>query len=122
MTDPNTGVTKQDGGTGVTRPGVKGICAILAPCEKGTPKQPTGVAKPELAVDTFGYGVLSDFGAYVMDVSGNAVVLVRGTASTAATYGAIVLDADGSATVLAGATAPLDDFDVFIKFIKGATV
>lgn len=122
MTIPNAKISKADGNTGVVRPGTDGICAIIAPCEKGTANQPSSYADPVLALNDFGYGILTDGAAYEMDVSGNPALLIRATASTAGVMGAVTTTGGGSSVITAtGAAAPLDDFDVIVTFIAGGT-
>lgn len=119
---PSVDITKTDGNVGNTRPGVDGVIAVIAPCEKGTLNQPGGYARPDLALTDYGYGVLSEAAAYVMPVAGNPMVLLRGSPSTAASYGTVAHSGAGTSVVTTGAAAPLDDFDVVIKIITGGTI
>ncbi len=118
---PNASVTKSDGNTGVVAPSSRGIFAIIAPSSSGTQNQPTSVTKPSLAASTFGVGVLVEYAAHMLEVSGKPVVLVRATATTAAVYGAVALTGTGTSVPTAGATAPYDDFDVLITIVNGGT-
>lgn len=119
---PNATVTKNDGGTGVVRPGAKGICAIIAPSSAGTVNQPTAYTKPSLAVNDLGYGMLPDFGSYVMVVSGNPVVLVKGTASIAGVYGTVAHTGAGTSVATATVGTPNDDYNARIRFILPGTI
>ncbi|MDB4996649.1 MAG: hypothetical protein JWM74_4081 [Myxococcaceae bacterium] len=60
---PNTSISKSDGNTGVVRPSIVGILAIIAPAEKGTANQAGGYARPDLVLNDFGYGPASDVAA-----------------------------------------------------------
>ena len=91
MSIPNARVRKGDGATGVVRPGSKGICAIIAPCQQGTALQPLAVTRSDIAVTTFGYGELTEDASYILDIAGNPVLLVRVAASTVGAYAAIGL-------------------------------
>lgn len=118
---PAVQITKNPANTGNVTPSEKGICAIIAPCQKGTQNQPASYSKPSSALSDFGYGVLTDDAAYVMGVSGNPVLLVRATASTAAVYGAMTLTGTGTTTP-SGTGAPLDDFNVVVTITLGGIV
>jgi hypothetical protein len=119
---PNATVTKNDGGTGVVRPGAKGICAIIAPSSAGTVNQPAAYTKPSLALNDLGYGMLTDFASYIMAVAGNPVVLVKGTASTPGAYGAVVHTGAGTSVVTATVGTPNDDYNARIRFILPGTI
>lgn len=119
---PSVAVTKVDGQTGVVRPGSEGILAIIAPSEKGTVNQPAGYTRGSLALTDFGQGPLVNIASYELDVAKNPVLLIRGTASTAAAYGTVTTTGGGTSVVTAGATAPYDDYDALITFIVGGTV
>jgi len=119
---PQTKVNKKDGNTGVVKPGSKGICAIIAPCEKGTAALASMHVKPDLAVAEFGSGVLTEGAAYVMQITGNPVLCIRATASTAGTYGTVSHSGAGSSVATATVGAPFDDFEIVVKFVAGGTV
>jgi hypothetical protein len=118
---PIAKVTKLDGATGVVKPSSKGIIAIIAPSEKGTANQAAMYSKASIALNDFGYGALTDDAAYIMAVSGNPVVLVKGTASTAAANGTVAHTGAGSSVVTATGT-PLDDFNAVATIVNGGTI
>lgn len=120
---PVAKITKLDGQTGTVKPSSKGICAIIAPSSIGTANQPAAYTKAGLALTDYGYGALTDDGAYIMAVSGNPVVLVKGAASTAATTGTVTTAGTGTglaASTAAGST-PFDDFNVLVTITTGGT-
>jgi hypothetical protein len=117
---PITKVTKLDGNTGVVKPSSKGIVAIIAASSSGVANQPTMETKANLAVNDFGYGVLPDFAAHIMSVSGNPVLCVKSTASTAGTNG-MVTNTGAGTSVLTATGTPNDDYSVLVTFIAGGT-
>ncbi len=121
---PSVSIQKIDGGTGVVRPTTRGIGAYISTAEKGTDEQPEQFLRPDVVVDEFGTGGLSEGGAYVMSVSGNPCLLVKGAASTSAGYGSVEPGENntGATSASAGGTDPLDDFDAVITCKKDGTV
>ncbi len=121
---PSVSISKVDGGTGVTRPSTKGIGAYVSTAEKGTDNQPQQFLRSDVVVGEFGTGALSEGGAYLMAVSGNPCLLVKGAASTAADYGSFAAgDSNQGATAAsAGGTDPLDDYTAVITCKKDGTV
>jgi hypothetical protein len=120
---PKARLRKADGKTGVVRPSSSGVCAIIAPCEKGTANQPASYARDDLAVTDFGNGILTGAASYMIPIAQNPVVLIRGTATTAGVYSAITTTGGGTSVVTAGASAPQDDYDsVIVTFITGGTI
>lgn len=118
---PLAKVTKIDGTTNVVKPGSKGICAIIAPCQSGTANAASAHTKPANAVTEFGYGFLTEAAAYIMSVAGNPVVLIRATASTAGANSAVTHVGVGTSVVTATGV-PLDDFKVLVTFVTGGTI
>lgn len=118
---PSVNITKGDGNTGVVKPSPDGILAIIAPCEKGTANLAGAYARTDVAVAEFGYGVLTEFAAYDMSVAGKPVVLIRATASTAATNGTVTHTGAGTSVVTATGV-PLDDYDAEITIVAGGTI
>lgn len=120
---PNVKVNKTDGNTAVVSPSSKGICAIIAPCSSGTANQASAHTKESLAVAEFGNGILTEGAAYMLSVTGNPVVLVRATASTAGTYnGSVTHTGAGTSVATATVGAPYDDFEIVVKFLTGGTI
>jgi hypothetical protein len=118
---PNARVTKNDGNTGVAAPSSQGICAIIAPCAAGVANQPASATKAGTVLTNFGLGILTEYAAHMLDVTGKPVVLVKATASTAAAYGTVAFAGTGTSVPTAGATAPVDDFDVLVEIVVGGT-
>lgn len=122
MTTPTVSIKKQDGNTGVVRPGADGILAIIAASAAGTKNVAASHNDEDLAKTEFSWGPLTEFAAYDMPVTQKPAVLVRCDTTTPGAYSSIVHSGGGTAVVTAGATAPYDDFDVLIKFVLGATI
>ncbi len=121
---PSVSIQKIDGGTGVVRPSAKGIGAWISTSEEGTADQPEQFLRSDVALAEFGGGALVEGGSYVMSVSGNPVLLVKGGASTPAEYGDVEPGDDntGATTASAGGTDPLDDYDALITCTTAGTV
>jgi hypothetical protein len=117
---PNVKVTKLNGNTGNVKPGSKGIHAIIAPSSSGSTNQPQAVSKVSIAQSTFGGGLLVDCAAYIMAASGNPVVMIRGTASTAGSNSAVTKVGTGTSVITATGT-PIDDYNVLLTWITGGT-
>lgn len=119
--NPRVTIRKQDGNTGVVRPGSEGILAIVAACLTGDDNTPTAHNDESLAKAEFSWGPLTEIAAFVMPVTQKPVVLVKTDASTAGSYGTIT-KVGGTAVATAGATEPYDNFDVRIRFLEGETI
>ncbi len=122
---PIAKVTKLDGNTGAVKPGAKGIVAILAPSSAGTPNQAATYTKARQAVLDFGYGALTEYAAQIMATSGNPVVLVKGSTSTAGVPGAVVTAGTGTAlaTTTTAGSAPNDDYNAAqVVIVNGGAV
>lgn len=118
---PSVSITKSDGNTGVVKPSVDGILAIIAPSEKGTANQPAAFAREDLALADFGHGALVEDGAYDMAVAKKPVVLIRATASTAGSLGTVAHSGAGTSVVTATGT-PLDDYEVEFLVVVAGTI
>jgi hypothetical protein len=120
---PRVKVNKQDGQTGVVKPGGEGVLAIIAPSGAGTVNQPQAYTDANKALTDLGYGLLVSSAAYVMGVAGNPCVLIKGTGTTAGAYSAVTHTGAGTSVVSAhAATKPLDDFTVVFTFTAGGTI
>jgi len=117
---PQTKVTKLNGNTGTIKPGAKGIHAIIAPSSAGTANQPQGVSKVSIAQASFGGGMLVEAAAYIMAASGNPVVMIKGTATTAGTNSAVVKVGTGT-SVITATGVPIDDYNVLVTWVNGGT-
>jgi hypothetical protein len=119
---PSVSVTKVDGNTGAVAPASDGVLAVVAPSELGTQNVAFSYTRQDVALTALGNGPLIEYGAYDMGVAKKPFVGVRPTASTAASYGTIVLSMTGTSVPTAGATAPLDDFGVVVKYLTSGTI
>jgi hypothetical protein len=113
---------RSDGNTGVAAPSSRGICAIIAPSQSGVANQPTSVVRVGAALTAFGLGPLTEAASYMLATAGNPVVLVKATASTAATLTGIVESGTGTMVPTDNASSPIDDFAVLVEFMAGGTV
>ena len=116
-------IKKADGQTGVTLASADGILAIIAPSEKGT-VLPSSATKSSTIFDTYGNGALSEYAAYVLDVTQNQVVLAKTVASTAGSYGTFARAGTGT-SIMTGDVAtvtPLDDYDLLVTIVNGGTI
>ncbi len=121
---PSVSIRKVDGGTGVVRPTDVGVGAIISTSESGTANQAELFLRDSAAVASFGGGDLVECAAYAMPVSGNPVLLVKGTGSTPADYGAVTPGAGntGNTVASAGGTDPIGDFSALITCTVAGTV
>lgn len=103
-------------------PSQVGILAIIAASSTGTYNQPGGFARTDLAVSAYGYGPLTDYTAYDIDVSGNPAVLIRANATFAGSYNGLVTSIAGTAIVTNGVTAPYDHYAIGINIVAGGSV
>ncbi len=122
MSVPRVSIRKQDGNTGVVRPGNEGILAIVAASADGDYDVPSSHNDVSLAQAEFSWGPLTDLAATVMPETQKGTVLVRANVSTPGAYSAMVLTGTGSSTPTAGASEPYDDFDVSVLFPTGTAV
>lgn len=118
---PRVTIRKQDGNTGVVRPGNEGILAIVAASLTGDANTPTAHNDESLAKAEFSWGPLTSIAAYAMPVTQKPALLVKTDPSTGGAYGSIT-QVGGTAVASAGETEPYDGFDVRIRFLVGATV
>lgn len=119
-------VRRGDGKTGASRGSSRGICAIIAPCEKGAVDTPISAAKSGIALATFGDGALSHGDAYIRSVALKPTVLVRASASTAGSYGTVTTTgapaSSPSVITTSGTAKPLLDANVIVTFLSTGVV
>lgn len=120
---PNSRFFKSDGNTGVVKPSTTGILAIIAASAIGVANQAGTFARDQDVVAAKGLGPLLEYAAYHMDNSGNPVLLITPTCTTAATYSAIdVTGVTGTSVVTAAGSAPFDNYDVTVIIKNGGTI
>ncbi len=125
MSTPNVTISKNVFTTGQAPASTTGILAIVACASGGTDavNTPGGFARTDLAVTAHGYGPLTDFGAYDIDVANQPVLLERGAAGFAGAYGTITKSfASGTTTCVANASAPYDGYDVEVNFLTAGII
>lgn len=120
---PNVGITKVDRQTGVVRPSLTGVLAIIAPCEKGSLNTPQGYTDAKLALADLGRGPLTGWAGAVMGITKKPVVLIRSKSSTAGSVGSPTTVGGGTSVVtVANSPTPYDDYDIQVLFLSGGTV
>ncbi len=123
MTLPAVTISKNVFTTGQAPASTTGILAILACSSDGTEDIPGGFSRTDLAVDEYGYGPLTDFAAYDINVANNPALLQKGADGWPGVMGTITEDfASGSATCVDLGDEPFDDYNVEVNFVTGGTV
>jgi len=120
---PSVSITKVDFATGSVAPSPVGVLAIIAPASSGPQNVATSYTQDTQAWNDFGPSSLVGLASYVMQESGNPVVVIRPLTSTAATYGTIdVTGMTGTSVPTAGAAVPADNYDVIVTVVAGGTI
>ena len=121
---PNVSVKKSQTGSSPALQSAAGILAIIASANTGPTNQPGTFTNLTLLTSTYGpTGILPEYTAYNLDVTGLPTVCLRGTTSVAGSYGAIgFTSTGGSATPVAGGTAPLDHYNFLITFTSAVVL
>lgn len=119
---PAVTITKLQTNVGTAPPSPVGMLAIIAGSQQGTANQPGAYARSDLMLSTFGYGPLTEYGAYVIDTANQPIVAVKCNTTNPATYGTITSSITGTSVPTAGATAPLEHYAVKIVIVAGGTI
>lgn len=121
---PFTKIRKQDGNTGVVKPGVDGIVAIISVSSGSQTKNvPQMYTDPTLIHTDKGEGPLTECAACIMPTAGNPVVVIQASPTTAGAYGSVTFTGTGTSVVTAhSATHPYDDYDALLTVILGGTI
>lgn len=119
---PSVSITKQDGQTGVVGPSAVGILAIIAAAAAGAFNTPAQYTSDRAVCTDYGAGPLTEECSYTLGASGQPVIPIRGTTTTAATYGAITFTGTGTSVVTAGTTHPADNYAVTVTIVAGGTI
>jgi hypothetical protein len=121
---PGISITKSDGNTGVARPSVVGILAIVASSDSGVENVPATYQRDTAVATDFGYGRLSTFASYTLGVTGNPIVAVKPTTATAATYGTLTQPVKvGTFTATVdGSVLPNNAWSPYFIFVAGGTI
>jgi len=107
------------------RPPADAVLAIVAAATSGDIDVPQSFTRIEDVVSEFTSGPLVEAAAYAIERFGLKVLCVRCAATGAAgAYGALTETGTGTsvATSDVATTQPLDDYEVFIKFVTGGTI
>ena len=119
---PGMSVQRLDGQTGVVRPSSVGILAIIAAATTGTPNVATQYSDNTTVLQAFQSGPLVRYGTYSMGVSKKPVLLVACNATTPGACGTVLqLSNGGTSVATAGGTAPVDEFNFLLTWVKGGT-
>jgi hypothetical protein len=121
---PGVNIQKADFATGSVAPQPTGQLAIIASSVTGTNNQAATYNRDTLVLEEFGYGPLTDYSSYCLQVGKKPVLPIRPTTSTAAAYGSVtsVPVTGTSSCTSAGLMAPLDEYDINIEIVQGGTV
>jgi hypothetical protein len=119
---PGVTFTQADGNTGSTAQATTGVLAIIAFLSALPTNEPAKYTRVADMNSDGGVGPGLEYSAYYMNIAKKPVVILNPTTSTAGTYGTITQTGTGTYTVAAGATAPVDEYDITVKFIAGGTL
>lgn len=119
---PSVTISKVTSNVGSAPASTVGMLAIIAGAAQGPINTPSVYARTDLALNTYNFGPLVEYGAYVIDVANQPVVLVRPTQAQAATYGTVNKAIAGTCVPTAGATAPLEHYGAVVTIVVGGTV
>lgn len=123
MTLPAVTISKNVFTTSQAPASTVGILAICAGSSTGTVNTPGSYSRSDLAVSAFGYGPLTDFGAYDISIANAPFLAVKANCTYPGSYGTITKSLlAGSSTVVAGGTAPFDRYNVGVTIVNGGTI
>lgn len=130
MSQPAVTITELDGALGVLPPTMGRSLAIVGPTSQGPVDTPATFARAVDVQNTFGIGQAVEAACYYIERYGRSVLMVRTTASEAASV-ASVLDfaadgtsgATGTSTVTVTASPdPKDDYELVFLVVNGGTI
>jgi hypothetical protein len=120
---PSVKISKSDFATGSVAPQPTGMLAIIAASVTGTQNQAASYARDDLVLNNFGYGPLTEYASYCLQVGQKPVIPIRPTTAVAAAYGAITTANQGTGTSTCTSTGtPLDEYDLLVSIVAGGTV
>src|ERR1700722_17379864 len=122
MTTPNVTIQKATFATVQAPPSTVGVLAILAGSSTGTVGVPSGFARSNLAVQQFGYGVLTEAASYLLAFANNPVVLCKLTTTNAGTYTGLNVTGVLGTSVVTTSGAPFDHYVMSVTVVNGGTV
>ena len=121
---PSVSISKSDFATGSVAPQPTGQLAILAGSETGTENQAATYNRDDLVLNAFGYGPLTDYASYCLQIGKKPIIAISTTCSQAAAYGSVTSEpGTGTSTCSSsGLQSPLDEYELNIDIIQGGTV
>lgn len=120
---PSVSINKVAANIGSSRASNVGILAIVAASQQGPQNVPTGTARTDLALTTFGNGPLVEDAALFIDIAGQSCVLIRPTTAVPGSYGTLVhTGVVGTCVPSNGGTTPLDHYNVLVEVVAGGTI
>lgn len=123
MSLPAVQVSKNTFTTAQAPASTAGILAILAASSTGAALVPGGFSRTDLAVSAYGFGPLTDYGAYDIAIANDPVVLVKSAATFVGTISAITsVPGTGTSVVTNNASAPFDTYNVIVTIVASGTI
>lgn len=122
---PSVSIKKSDFATGAVAPQPTGMMAIIAASATGTTNTPGSYARDDLVLNDYGYGPLTDYASYCLQIGGLPVIPVKPVTSVASAYGSITANAGTGTSACTGVTTgglPFDEYDILVTIIAGGTV
>lgn len=100
-----------------------GILAIAAASSTGSTGSVGGFARTDLAVAAYGYGPLTDFAAYDINIANQPVVLVKGLSSFPGSYNGLTTSTMTGTSLVTTSGNPFDHYNNFtLQILSGGTV
>jgi hypothetical protein len=123
MVQPKVNITELDGALGILPPTAGRLMAFVGASTGGTlaVNTPSAYARVPNLVAAAGQGPVVEAAARYIAVTGKPALIVRTEADVAAAAGTVVKVGAGTSVPTVGDLAPLDDFELVIKFIVGGT-
>jgi hypothetical protein len=122
MTVPAVTLNELDGALGALPSGVKAL-AVVGVCSAGPTAVPAAFARTTSLNSTHGVGPAVECGAYSILNYGRPVIMVRTGQTVAGSHGTLdVTGFSGTSVPTIDAPLPIDDTEVYIKFVTGGTV
>lgn len=119
---PSVGTTKNTFTTAQAPSSTVGILAIAACSSTGTALEPVGLTRSDLGVDAFGYGPLTDMGAYNIATANKPTVFLKGEETYAGSYSGLDTSGVEGTSVVTTSGAPYDYYSVTVNIIDGGTI
>lgn len=123
MSQPGVNQTETDGALGVLPENGGAAFALVGCCSGGTLNQPAAFAKESDVIAALGVGPLVEAACYYIANYRRPVLVCKSGGATAGAYVSTptITGAGSSAITVTAATAPYDDYDVYIVFDVGGT-